>query len=462
MQSFDVLVVGSGSGMTIAEAALNKGLKVAVVEKDLLGGTCLNRGCIPSKMVIYPADVIQEIKHAASLGVKATIDEIDFPSIMERMRRSITEDRRSMEEGVRKAKDISYYHEMGEFVSDYTMKVGSENIQAKNVFLVSGARPEIPPIKGLDSVDYLTYNNLWDLKEAPTSMIIAGGGYIACEMAHFFSSVGVEVTIVSRSPRLLRHADPEVSETLTQALRSRMCVRTGAEVKQVTNATGGLKEVSVVDTKGEAKIIRAEALLLATGIRGNADLLKVEKTGVKADDRGYIKVNEYYETGQPRIWAFGDAIGKAMFKHVANREAELVWHSFDHNHKQTLNYDKIPYAVFSWPQVAAVGLTEEEVQRRKLKYLVGTYAYGDTAYGTAMGEEDGFVKLIVEAESYKILGCHIVGPHAAILIQEVIASMSAGEGWVYPIVDAIHIHPALPEVVQRAVWQLHESDHTHH
>ena len=131
------------------------------------------------------------------------------------------------------------------------------------------------------------------------------------------------------------------------------------------------------------------------------------------------------------------------------------------NHKQTLNYDKIPYAVFSWPQVAAVGLTEEEVQRRKLKYLVGTYAYGDTAYGTAMGEEDGFVKLIVEAETYKILGCHIVGPHAAILIQEVIASMSAGEGWVYPLVDAMHIHPALPEVVQRAVWHLHESDHTH-
>jgi mycothione reductase len=461
MQSFDVLIVGSGSGMTIAEAALHKGLRVAVVEKDLLGGTCLNRGCIPSKMVIYPADVIQQIKHAASLGVKVTIDEIDFSSIMERMRKSVAEDRNSMEEGVKQAKDIFYYHETGEFVSDYTMKVGNENIQAKNIFLVSGARPEIPPITGLEGVDYLTYKNIWDLKKAPKSMVIAGGGYIACEMAHFFSSVGVEVTIVSRSPRLLRHADPEVSDVLTQALRSRMCVRTGVEVKKVIKATGGLKEITIADTKNEEKVIKTEALLLATGIRGNADLLNVEKTGVQADDHGYIKVNEYYETGKPRIWAFGDAIGKAMFKHVANREAELVWHSFDNNHKQTLNYDKIPYAVFSWPQVAAIGLTEEEVQRRKLKYLVGTYAYGDTAYGAAMGEEDGFVKLIVEAETYKILGCHIVGPHAALLIQEVIASMSAGEGWVYPIVDALHIHPALTEVVQRSVWRLHEPDHSH-
>ncbi|MCX6648603.1 MAG: dihydrolipoyl dehydrogenase [Candidatus Bathyarchaeota archaeon] len=460
MEHFDVLVVGSGSGMTIVEGALNKGLRVAIVEKDQLGGTCLNRGCIPSKMVLYPTDVVQEIKHVASLGVKATIDDVDFQAIMDRMRRSVAEDRHHMEEGVKHAEKLAYYPVSGEFTGDYRMRVGAEEIEATNIFLVSGARPEIPPIKGLDKVSYLTSRDVWDMKQPPESMIIIGGGYIAAEMAHFFSGVGVEVKILSRSPRLLRHEEPEIGETLTQALRTRMVVRTGVEFVEV-NETGGIKEVTVKEEKGEKRIYRADSILVAAGQRGNADLLHVEKTGVQADDHGYIKVNEFYETGKPRIWAFGDAIGRAMFKHVANREAELVWHGFDHDHKQALDYDKVPYAIFSWPQVAGVGITEEEAARRGLKYLVGGYAYGDTAYGSAMGEEDGFVKLMVEEETYRILGCHIVGPHAAILIHEVIVAMNAGDGSVYPLVDAMHIHPALSEVVQRAVWHLQKPGHNH-
>jgi len=460
MERFDVLVVGSGSGMTIVEGALNKSLRVALVDKDPLGGTCLNRGCIPSKMVIYPMDVVQEIKHAMALGVNAKIEEIDFSLIMERMRRSVDEDRHQMEEGVGQTKNLTFYNIEGEFTGDYTMSVGDQIIVAKNIFLVSGARPEIPPIKGLEGVGYLTYRNVWNLKEAPRSLVIAGGGYIACELAHFFSCLGVEVTIVSRSPRLLRHIEPEVSETLTQVMRTRMCVMTGVEVKEVREI-GDQKEVTVTDAKGDTRAIKAEALLVAAGLRGNADLLKTEKTGVKADERGYIMVNEFYETSKPQIWAFGDAIGKAMFKHVANREAEIVWHAFDDGHKQSLDYDKVPYAIFSWPQVAAVGITEEEATKRGLKYLVGVYAYGDTAYGSAMGEEDGFVKLIVEEENYKILGCQIVGPHAAILIQEVVIAMNSGDGSVYPLVDAMHIHPALSEVVQRSVWRLQKPGHTH-
>ncbi len=452
MERFDVLVVGSGSGMTIVEGALNKGLRVALVERDLLGGTCLNRGCIPSKMVIYPADVVQEVKRASSLGVKASVD-VDFPAIMERMRHNIAEDRRHMEESVTKIDALKHYAVSGEFTGDYRMRVGGEEIEAKNIFLVSGARPEIPQIKGLDKVSFYTSRDIWDMRTPPQSMIIIGGGYIAAEMAHFFSNVGVEVKILTRSPTLLRHVEPDVSETLTQAMRARMCVRTGLEFIEVAEADG-MKEVTVKGTKGETRTHRAESLLVATGQRGNADQLKVEKTGVKADERGYIKVNEHYETGKTRIWAFGDAIGRAMFKHVANREAEIVWHSFDNGRRQTLDYDKVPYAVFTSPQVASVGITEEEARKRGLKYLIGSYSYGDTAYGSAMGEEDGFVKLMVEEETYRILGCHIVGPYASILIQEVVTAMYAGDGSVYPLVDAMHIHPALSEVVQRTVWHL--------
>ncbi|MCX6642086.1 MAG: FAD-dependent oxidoreductase, partial [Candidatus Bathyarchaeota archaeon] len=267
MEKFDVLIIGSGSGASIADAAISQGLKVALVEKGDLGGTCLNRGCIPSKMVIYPADIIQTIKHAERLGVKAVIEEIDFSGIMERMRRSVGEDRRHIEAGVEKIKGLKFYKGSAEFTGEYRIRVGTEELEAKNIFIVVGARPEIPNIIGLDKVSYLTSENVWELREKPASMVIAGGGFIAAEMAHFFSSMGTDVTVISRSPSLLRHAEPEISETLTQSMRTRMTIITSAEMTNVQEAKG-LKEVTYRDEKGVSQTVKAEQLLIATGLRG--------------------------------------------------------------------------------------------------------------------------------------------------------------------------------------------------
>jgi mycothione reductase len=457
MKHFDVLVVGSGSGMMIADAAVNSGLSVALVEMGKLGGTCLNTGCIPSKMVIYPADIINQIKHAEELGIKARIEEIDFAGIMRRTREFVEHDRHPMEHSINNVKGLDYYPVKGEFIDDYTMKVGDEVIKAENIFLVSGARPLIPPIKGIETVSYLTNDNVWDLEEKPESMVIVGGGFIACEMAHFFSSMGVDVNLLSRSPRLIKHAEPEISEILTTSMRQRMHIETDIEVKEVIK-TGDKIKVKAEKKTGETKEFNTNTIFLAAGRKSNADLLKVEKTGVEVDNRGYIIVDEEYQTSKPRIWALGDAIGKAMYKHVANKEAEIVWHSFSHGHSHPLNYDLVPYAVFSWPQVASVGLTEAQVRERGLDYYVGEYNYIDTAKGAAMAEEDGYVKVIMTKEDYKILGAHIVGPYSPILIQEVINVMNAGEGTVHPLVEAMHIHPALPEVVQRAFYNIRESE----
>jgi dihydrolipoamide dehydrogenase len=185
----------------------------------------------------------------------------------------------------------------------------------------------------------------------------------------------------------------------------------------------------------------------------------VENTGVEVDERGFIKVNENFQTSMPNIWAFGDAIGKAMYKHVANKEAELVWHGFAHGHVHSLDYDKVPYAVFGWPQIASVGMTEAEAAARDHDLLIGTYNYADTAKGAAMAEEEGFVKVIMEDKTYRILGAHVIGPYAPILIQEIINVMHAGNGEIYPLSDAMHIHPALPEVIQRAFYNLHKPKH---
>ncbi len=206
MKDYDVIVIGSGSGMTIADAALNRGMSVAVVESGPLESTCLNRGCIPSKMVLYPADVINIIREAGKLGIKATIEEIDFAYIMERSAKMVGEDVSHMEKGVRYAPGLDMYREVGEFVSDYTMEVAGETIRGENVFIVSGARPFIPPIKGFEDVGYLTSQNVWDIRKRPESILIVGGGFVAVEFAHFFSSVGSDVTLLSRSPRLIKLA----------------------------------------------------------------------------------------------------------------------------------------------------------------------------------------------------------------------------------------------------------------
>lgn len=460
METFDVIIVGSGSGMMIAEAALNSGMKIALVEMDVLGGTCLNRGCIPSKMVIYPADLIAQIKHAEVLGIKAKIEEINFSEIMERTREFVRHDRRPMEDSINHVPGLKFYPVQGEFIDDYTMKVGNEVIKGKKIFLVSGARPKIPPIKGIEQIEYITSRTVWDMEEAPESMIIVGGGFIAVEMAHFFSSMGVEVTIISRSPRLIKIGEPEVSDILLSSMRQRMHIAVDTEVKEVSKHDNQIEVIAETKTREKKRYI-TDSLFIATGRRSNADLLKVENSGIKTNQKGFIEVNEKYETSKRDIYAFGDAIGKQMYKHVANKEAEIVWHGFREGHFHPLDYDKVPYAVFSWPQIASVGLTQRQAVERDYKILIGEYNYINTAKGAAMMEEDGYVKVIVERETYKILGAHIIGPFAPILIQEIINVMHAGEGQIYPLVDAMHIHPALPEVVQRAFFNLRDPSHVH-
>jgi len=466
MKDYDVLVIGSGSGMSIADAALNRGMKVAVVESGPLGGTCLNRGCIPSKMVIYPADVINIIREAGKLGIKATIDEIDFAYIMERSAKMIAEDVGHMESGVQNAHNLDMHRDIGEFISDYTMKVAGETIRGENVFIVSGARPLVPPIKGLENAGYLTSRNVWDIREKPESILIVGGGFVAVEFAHFFSSVGSRVTLLSRSPRLIKFAEPEVSGLLGWKMGERMDVQYNVEAVEASTS-GGMKEIVTMNkVTGKKQSFRGSEIMIAAGRRSNADLLKPEKTGVKLDPRGYIEVNEYLETSKPRIWAFGDALGRHMFKHVSNYESGIAWNNFAHDHKEAADYSAVPYAVFTHPQVAGVGMTEQQALDAGLETLVGLYEYKNTAKGAAMGVEDGFVKLIVEDRTFKILGGSIIGPYAAVMMQEIVNAMNAPGGTLGSIQTAMYIHPATPEVVQRASYSLRKAgnveNHDHH
>jgi mycothione reductase len=306
----------------------------------------------------------------------------------------------------------------------------------------------------LDSIPYLTNENVFSLSEKPTSMVIIGGGYIAVEFAHFFSAVGTNVTMIQQGNRLIPNAEPELSEVLQKQLMKRMQIYLNTEVLEVQKQGNSVTVKGKNSMTGKEIMVSAEKIFVAAGRKSNADLLKVENTGVRTNAQGYIVVNEYLETSKQNIWAFGDAIGKAMFKHVANEEAVVAWRNAFHEKKTKMEYQTIPYAVFTYPEIAAVGMTEEEA-KKQYQILVGTARYSDVAKGEAMMETEGFAKAILDKQTGKIVGFHIIGPYAPMLIQEVINGMALGEDIAY-ISQGLHIHPALSELILRTLGNLNE------
>ena len=455
MKKYEIIVVGSGCGMLILDEALGHGLSTALVDKGPFGGTCLNVGCIPSKMLIHAADRIMEMQEARKLGIEAQVVNIDFEFIMDRMRHSVRETRSGMRQAVSEAEDLDFYEGVGRFTGDYTIEVNGEEIQGKKIFIASGSRPSIPPIRGLDSVSYLTNETVLQLKKRPGSMVIVGGGYVGCEYAHFFAAMGTRVTLVEVTDRLVAVEEPEIAGLLRTQLSTRMDVRVSTRIEEVSGTGNGGVTVRLRDTKTDTEQeITSEKIMVAAGRISNADLLEVEKTGVATDGRGFIQVNEYLETSKKHIFAVGDINGQQMFTHVANREAVMAIDNVLHDAKSRMDYHATPHAVYSHPQIASVGLTEAAAAESH-RILVGKASYFDVAKGEAMMEKDGFAKAVVEGESGKILGFHIVGPYAPILIQEVINVVASG-GHFDPIIQGIHIHPALPELIQTALGSLEE------
>ncbi|MGY5865311.1 MAG: dihydrolipoyl dehydrogenase [Candidatus Thorarchaeota archaeon] len=464
MKDYDVIVIGSGAGMSIASGAYEQGLSVAVIENGPMGGTCLNRGCIPTKILTYVADIITQAKHLEELGVEVKIEKIDYPWIMKRMRNEVDGDSRSQGESVDAAEGIDWYKGTGAFVDDYTMEIDGERIKAPNIVIAAGSRPLIPDIKGLDEVEYVTNDGALHLMEQPKSMLIVGGGYIATEFGHFFSAVGTDVTIIGRNEYLVKNEDPDVSEILKQELSKRMNVQTNHEVIEVREEDG-LKVVVAKDRDSGKKVeFKGEVLLIAAGRKSNADLFRPEKTGVKTDKKGWVTVDEYFRTSKKGIWSFGDAIGRYQFRHVANDEAQIVWNNFirtlNTQHEGgkpdllTMDYHAVPSAVFSYPPIATVGMTLKQAKESGLSLLVGQADYSIGAKGFAMGEPASLSRVIVDADSRRILGATIIGPYAPILIQEIINLMYTPEGTYQPMFQAMHIHPALSEIVQRTFGRL--------
>jgi len=462
MEAYDFLVIGSGSGLDVANVAVNQGQSVAIVEKGPLGGTCLNRGCIPSKHLLYHADVLETIERASSFNIEATVESVDFSAIVREVNEEVSQDSASIRRGLESSSQHELYDGEARFVDERTVEISGGDddgarLRAETVLIAAGSRPAVPDIDGIEDVSYLTSTEALQLETPPEHLVIVGGGYIAAELAHFFGTFGSEVTIIGRRPTLLPEADDEVGQAFTDRYADRFTVHTGHAATAVSQDGGEISvearpyeygdDPGLVDS-GDAVTVTGDELLVAAGRVSNADTLNLDATSVQTDDRGFVETNEYLRTDAEGIWALGDIVGEYLLKHNANHEARAMIGNLFGEELEPVDYSAMPFAVFASPEVAGVGAREQDLRDADEEYATNTYRYEETARGDAM-QAEGFVKVLIDLDG-EIQGCHIIGPDASTLIQEVVVAMEAGSGTVQDIRDAVHIHPALPEVVQRA------------
>lgn len=514
-EHYDIITIGSGGGAKISTPAANLGLKVAMIEHGFdafgehlvgLGGTCLTRGCIPSKMLIHPADVATEISEAERFGIKAKYEGIDFPKLVERVCNAVDGDSKSILPGYNEKNPMPdrkhLYTGTAKFVGPKTLQVSgsktnpsepTKTISADYVFLAAGATPSVPPIPGLQDTPYLTSTEALRLKEMPKKMIVIGAGYIATELGHMYGGLGTEVHMMARS-ELLRSMDVDARKEFSRVFSERYNVHTGVKFTNVA-FNRDTKEFTVTyDQDGEAgKVLQADALLVTTGVDSVAPRMDTQKAGIELRDKGFVKVDPCLRTTAPGVWSFGDVAGNFFFRHCANFEGEYllenviypialgkgvlkpeqqallpasVLEKFSQGKLKDpdavagaleyppLDYEQgMPWAVFSNPQVAGIGASEDELIAQGMKegvdYVKGINPYAKSAMGDARMSDHGFVKILVDMKTRRVLGCVIVGYEASTMVHQVIPIMRT-RGLLDDCLYMIHIHPALNEIFRNA------------
>jgi mycothione reductase len=454
VRHFDLVIIGTGSGNSIPAEAM-AGWQIAILEKGTFGGTCLNVGCIPTKMFVHTADQAAAPANAKKLGVDATLDTVHWPEIRDRIFNRID----PIAEGGRNWRanenaNVTVYEGTAHFIDAHTIDTGTgETITADRIVIAAGSRPSVPDIADLDTTGFHTSDTIMRLDELPESLVIVGSGFIASEFAHVFSSFGVEVTVIARSNLLLRHEDLEIAERFTEVAKQKWDVRLQRKTTRAEKTATGVK-LHLEGPNGE-ETVEAQQLLIATGREPNSDLLQVQNAGLDTHPDGRVKVDARQRTSQPHILALGDISSDYQLKHVANHEAKVVQHNLLNPDDQIESDHRfVPAAVFSSPQIASVGLTEEEAKAKGIRYVTASQAYASIAYGWAMEDTTGFAKLIADPATGKLLGAHIIGPQASTVIQPLIQAMSFGLDAKSMARGQYWIHPAMPELVENALLNL--------
>ncbi|GJF09645.1 mycothione reductase [Mycolicibacterium cyprinidarum] len=458
MADFDIAIIGTGSGNSILdERYADK--RVAICEKGVFGGTCLNVGCLPTKMFVYAAGVAQEVRDSSRLGVDAHLDSVRWPDIVSRVFGRIDPLSSGGADYRRSSPNVEVFASHTRFAASspaggYRLRTeAGDEFSAEQVVIAAGARATVPPAITDCGLAYHTSDTIMRIADLPEHIIIVGGGFVAAEFAHVFSSLGSRVTIVLRGKTMLSHTDSTLCERFTDIAAKKWEIRSGRNIVH-----GSSDDAGVTLRLDDGSTLRGNTLLVATGRVPNGDQLDAHHAGVQVDG-GLVVVDEFQRTTARNIFALGDVSSPYQLKHVANHEARVVKHNLlqdwdDTGNLMPTNHRNVPSAVFTEPQIASVGLTENQARAAGYRIRSKVQDYGDVGYGWAMEDSTGFAKLIVDDDTGLIVGAHIMGHQASSIIQPIIQAMAfdlpaqdmaRGQYW---------IHPALPEVIENALLAL--------
>jgi mycothione reductase len=452
---YDLIIIGAGSGNSIIGPE-HDDWRIAMVERSLFGGTCMNRGCIPSKMFIYTADLAEHARDNERYGIRTEFQGADWPAIVRRVFGRIDPIAEAGLEYRQGLPNVDVYEHSAHFVGPRELQVGGERITADQIVVAAGARSFIPDVPGIDDVPFHTSDTIMRIPRLPKHLIVLGGGFIASELGHVFRSLGSEVTIVNRSHVLLRAEDHDVAQRYTDLARARFDLALGSHIERVHRTADGVAVQLVCE--GGPRTIEGDVLLVAAGRIPNSDQLRVAAAGIETDPMGAVKVDRYGRTTAEGVWALGDINGRHQLKHMANGEAKVVRHNLSHpDDLQTFDERPAPHAVFGSPQVGAVGMTEAQAKASGRPYVAITHDYAGAAYGWAMEDTSGFCKLIGDPTTRTLIGAHIIGHQASMLVQLLVQGIHLGNTVDEMASGQVWIHPALSEVVEQALLKLLEA-----
>ncbi|HEY5626272.1 MAG TPA: dihydrolipoyl dehydrogenase [Dehalococcoidia bacterium] len=449
MEEIDLLVIGGGTGgYTAAIRAAQLGLSAAIVEADKVGGTCLHRGCIPTKTWLHSAEVLTQTRNAATFGVQTGEPSLDYPAMRARQQAVVGTLHKSIRSVIGKHK-IEIIEGRGTIVSPGEVAIGDRRIRSKHIVVATGSRPKGLPGLEPDGERIVTSDELLERESAPKSIAIIGGGAIGCEFASFFADTGSEVTLMEALPALVPLEDTDAGKAVAKAFAARgVDVMTSAKVlTERTRSYDGVVEVTV-DHEGVEKQVQADVLLLAVGREAVIDGLGLESTSAEVEG-GWVKVDGTYRTAEPSVYAVGDAIGGLLLAHVAGAEGFIAAEAIAGKDAEKLDYDRVPRVTYSNPQVAAVGLTLDEAKERGLNAKSKRFSLKYNAMALIQDETDGFAKVVFDEDGGDLLGIHLVGAHVADIVSEAaLGRFLQASAW--EMGTNIHPHPSLSEVLGEA------------
>jgi mycothione reductase len=447
MTHHDLIVIGTGSGNRVIDDSFAD-LDVAIVEEEhRFGGTCLNVGCIPTKMLAYTGEVVDTVTEAGRFDVRADLARMDWSAVGARVFGRLDPISRDGRSDRIDTPWITVYTGHAQFTGPRTLRVDGETLTGDNIVVATGSRPVVPPPVADAGLPYETSDTIMRRDRPPRRLAVLGGGYIAAELAHVFAATGAEIVMIEQADTLLGGQDETVTAELTALLAKRYDLRLGRAATRVSGGPGALRI-----TLDDDSTVEADTLLVAVGRTPNGDRMNLEAGGVDVDDAGRIVVDAHQRTTAEGVWALGDVCTPVPLKHVANREADVVRHNLRHpDDLASAGHDLVPSAIFTHPQIAAVGATEQDLREGGVEYRAGLARFGDTAYGWAMEDETGFCKVLVDPANGAILGAHIMGPQASTLVQPLVLAATLGIAARTLVERPYWIHPALTEVVQQAL-----------